>query len=94
MKLGEYLRNSGLSQRDFGNKVGASQGMVSHVLNGRARLTGRNTLLWSKSTVGCDISFTAEGEKVINIGLYFNDGKPLHFSLSYLGVEGSQPSFI
>ncbi|EBE6296405.1 helix-turn-helix transcriptional regulator [Salmonella enterica] len=50
MKLGEYLRNSGLSQRDFGMKVGASQGMVSHVLNGRARLTGRNTLLWSEST--------------------------------------------
>ncbi len=48
----------------------------------------------SGATVGCDISFTAEGEKVINIGLYFNDGKPLHFSLSYLGVEGSQPSFI
>ncbi|EBE6237586.1 helix-turn-helix domain-containing protein [Salmonella enterica] len=50
MKLGEYLRNSGLSQRDFGKKVGASQGMVSHVLNGRARLTGRNSLLWSECT--------------------------------------------
>ncbi|EAW1162067.1 hypothetical protein EO50_07800 [Salmonella enterica] len=44
--------------------------------------------------VGCDITFTAKGEKVINISLYFNDGKPLHFSLLSHCIEGFQPGFI
>ena len=50
MKLNEYLQLSGLSQRDFGKRVGASQGMVSHVITGRASLTPRNVLLWCEAT--------------------------------------------
>ncbi|HHJ4502164.1 TPA: helix-turn-helix domain-containing protein [Raoultella ornithinolytica] len=50
MKLNEYLKLSGLSQGDFGKKVGASQGMVSHVITGRASLTTRNVLLWCEAT--------------------------------------------
>lgn len=50
MKLGEYLKLSGLSQRAFGEKVGASQGMVSHVITGRYRLKGPTILLWCEAT--------------------------------------------
>ncbi|EDV2802734.1 transcriptional regulator [Salmonella enterica subsp. diarizonae] len=50
MKLHEYLKINDISQRAFGQKVGATQGMVSHVLNGRTKPTGPNTILWSKAT--------------------------------------------
>lgn len=46
------------------------------------------------AAVGGDIFFTAKGEKVINISLYFSDGKPLHFSLLSHCVEGFQSGFI
>lgn len=50
MKLGDYLKLSGLSQRAFGEKVGASQGMVSHVITGRYKPRGPNILSWCEAT--------------------------------------------
>ncbi len=40
MNLGEYLHHSGITQKHFAEIVGVTQGMVSHVITGRAKLTG------------------------------------------------------
>lgn len=40
MNLGEYLHHSRITQKDFAEIVGVTQGMVSHVITGRAKLTG------------------------------------------------------
>lgn len=84
MKLSEYLQLSGLSQRDFGKKVGASQGMVSHVITGRARLTPRNVLLW------CEATEWKVTPHEMDVGAYPNptDALPTEFSIpSFHKVE-------
>ncbi|HEL9997609.1 TPA: helix-turn-helix transcriptional regulator [Escherichia coli] len=50
MNLGEYLHHFRITQRAFAEMVGASQGMVSHVITGRAKLTGEKNLRWCEAT--------------------------------------------
>lgn len=45
MNLGEYLHHSRITQKDFAEIVGVTQGMVSHVITGRAKLTGESFTL-------------------------------------------------
>ncbi|ENX6954544.1 helix-turn-helix domain-containing protein, partial [Escherichia coli] len=50
MNLGEYLHHSGITQKHFAEIVGVTQGMVSHVITGRAKLTGEKILRWCEAT--------------------------------------------
>ncbi|EPY2989641.1 TPA: hypothetical protein ACJIB5_003706, partial [Shigella sonnei] len=50
MNLGEYLHHFHITQSSFAEIVGASQGMVSHVITGRAKLTGEKILRWCEAT--------------------------------------------
>lgn len=50
MNLGEYLHHFRITQKDFAQIVGASQGMISHVITGRAKLTGEKILRWCEAT--------------------------------------------
>ncbi|EJL2203107.1 helix-turn-helix transcriptional regulator, partial [Escherichia coli] len=50
MNLGEYLHHSRITQKDFAEIVGVTQGMVSHVITGRAKLTGGKVLRWCEAT--------------------------------------------
>ncbi|EFE8004149.1 helix-turn-helix transcriptional regulator [Escherichia coli] len=50
MNLGEYLYHSRITQKDFAEIVGVTQGMVSHVITGRAKLTGGKVLRWCEAT--------------------------------------------
>ncbi|MEJ9962469.1 helix-turn-helix transcriptional regulator [Escherichia albertii] len=50
MKLGEYLHHSRITQKKFAEIVGTTQGMVSHVITGRAKLTGKKILRWCEAT--------------------------------------------
>ncbi|CAD6115667.1 transcriptional regulator [Escherichia coli] len=50
MNLGEYLHHSRITQKNFAEIVGATQGMVSHVITGRAKLTGEKILRWCEAT--------------------------------------------
>lgn len=73
MKLNEYLKKNGISQRQFGISVGVSQGMVSHVITGRAKPTGENILLW------CELTRWSVTPHEINPDAYPNptDGLPV-----------------
>ncbi|EGD9092289.1 helix-turn-helix transcriptional regulator, partial [Escherichia coli] len=50
MNLREYLHHSRITQKDFAEIVGVTQGMVSHVITGRAKLTGGKVLRWCEAT--------------------------------------------
>lgn len=52
MNLGEYLHHSGITQKHFAEIVGVTQGMVSHVITGRAKLTGKKFYVGAKQQAG------------------------------------------
>ncbi len=52
MNLGEYLHHFHITQSSFAEIVGASQGMVSHVITGRAKLTGEKYYVGVKQRDG------------------------------------------
>jgi DNA-binding transcriptional regulator YdaS (Cro superfamily) len=52
MELTAYLTKYGLSQREFGARLGVTQGMVAHWVNGRTRITAERALEIEAATSG------------------------------------------
>lgn len=50
MHLGDYLKQEGINQAEFGERVSASQGYVSRVIRKTLVLRGRVARKWSEAT--------------------------------------------
>lgn len=52
MNLSEYLKTKKMSQLEFANLIGKSQGMVSHWINGRHKIKPEDAKTIEKITKG------------------------------------------
>ena len=50
MNLKQYLIDNDISQDEFAQKVGVTQPMVSHIINGRHKLRGFTAIFWAEMT--------------------------------------------
>jgi DNA-binding transcriptional regulator YdaS (Cro superfamily) len=52
MKLTDYLKKTGISQKEFGAKVGVTQSMVWQWINNKRRIAAENVIPIESATEG------------------------------------------